>query len=196
MLFILVGNLNALAPIVTMPFLITYAAVDYAYFKLAMSYDIKQQQKLLDQARREARHQAKETEHLPTTKLRDDDNFIKPSYGTGSGTGLGLGDSGNGATPERTEKDDSMEQENVDKDKHDEDATTSAKEKEATKVELGDAKQGGDNDGTLKPTNCEESDTALLIEKEKVEMDKPIHISTKERGMSYTYLLIQSILFA
>ncbi|XP_077991345.1 solute carrier family 12 member 8-like isoform X2 [Glandiceps talaboti] len=37
--FIFIGHLNALGPIVTMPFLLTYAIVDYAYFSLAMSYD-------------------------------------------------------------------------------------------------------------------------------------------------------------
>ena len=35
--FILVGGVNSLGPIVTMPFMITYAAVDYAFFALAMS---------------------------------------------------------------------------------------------------------------------------------------------------------------
>lgn len=41
LLFICVGDVNFLAPIVTMPFLITYIAVDYAYFSLAMTADIK-----------------------------------------------------------------------------------------------------------------------------------------------------------
>lgn len=154
-----------------MPFLITYAAVDYAYFKLAMSYDIKQQQKLLDQARREARQQAKQAEHLPTTKLRDDNNFTKPSYGTGDG------DSGNGATPEGTEKDDSMEQENTNKNRED---GSSRAEKDGSESEK--AKVEEESDGTLKPTNYEDGDcdTTLLIEKD--EEPKHIHISTKERG--------------
>ncbi|XP_038051638.1 solute carrier family 12 member 8-like isoform X2 [Patiria miniata] len=38
-LFIFIGHVNELGPIVTMPFLVTYAAMDYAYFSLAMSYD-------------------------------------------------------------------------------------------------------------------------------------------------------------
>ncbi|XP_070556312.1 solute carrier family 12 member 8-like [Ptychodera flava] len=37
--FIFIGHVNALGPIVTMPFLLTYAVVDYSYFALAMSYD-------------------------------------------------------------------------------------------------------------------------------------------------------------
>jgi potassium/chloride transporter 8 len=36
-LFLLVGHVNALSPIVVMPFLLTYAAINYAYFALAMS---------------------------------------------------------------------------------------------------------------------------------------------------------------
>ena len=35
--FILVGGVNSLGPIVVMPFMIAYAAVDYAFFTLAMS---------------------------------------------------------------------------------------------------------------------------------------------------------------
>ncbi|CAD5110686.1 DgyrCDS61 [Dimorphilus gyrociliatus] len=39
LLFIFIGNVNTLGPIVTMPFMLTYAAVDYTYFALAMSFD-------------------------------------------------------------------------------------------------------------------------------------------------------------
>ncbi|XP_074656364.1 solute carrier family 12 member 8-like isoform X2 [Tubulanus polymorphus] len=41
LVFILFGEVNTLGPIVTMPFMLTYAAVDYAYFALAMSFDIQ-----------------------------------------------------------------------------------------------------------------------------------------------------------
>ena len=40
-LFIFVGRLNDLAPMVTMPFLTTYATINYAYFAMSMSFDIK-----------------------------------------------------------------------------------------------------------------------------------------------------------
>lgn len=39
--FILVGNVNALAPIVTILYLLTYATVEYSYFSLAMTFDIQ-----------------------------------------------------------------------------------------------------------------------------------------------------------
>ncbi|XP_016948501.1 solute carrier family 12 member 8 [Drosophila biarmipes] len=41
--FIVVGDINFLAPIVTMPFLLTYACIDYAYFALAQTFDIQEQ---------------------------------------------------------------------------------------------------------------------------------------------------------
>ncbi|XP_042861452.1 solute carrier family 12 member 8-like [Penaeus japonicus] len=41
LVFLLVGRINTLAPIVTMPFLATYAAIDYAYFALAMTADLQ-----------------------------------------------------------------------------------------------------------------------------------------------------------
>lgn len=39
--FIMVGDINSLAPIVTMPFLLTYACIDYSYFALAQTFDIQ-----------------------------------------------------------------------------------------------------------------------------------------------------------
>ena len=39
--FITVGDINTLAPIVTMPFLLTYACIDYSYFALAQTFDIQ-----------------------------------------------------------------------------------------------------------------------------------------------------------
>lgn len=39
-LFVLLGDLNQLAILSTMPFLITYAYVNYSYVSLAMSYDL------------------------------------------------------------------------------------------------------------------------------------------------------------
>jgi hypothetical protein len=50
--FILVGKINTLAPVVTMPFLLTYAAIDYSYFALAQTFDI--------QLRREERFRAQD----------------------------------------------------------------------------------------------------------------------------------------
>ncbi|GAB1600704.1 solute carrier family 12 member 8-like [Argonauta hians] len=44
LLFIIVGDVNTLAPVVTTSFLFTYSAVCYSYFALAMSYDRRQQQ--------------------------------------------------------------------------------------------------------------------------------------------------------
>jgi solute carrier family 12 (potassium/chloride transporters), member 8 len=43
LIFIWVGQLNTLAPIVTMPFLLTYAAIDYAYFALAQTFNIQEE---------------------------------------------------------------------------------------------------------------------------------------------------------
>jgi potassium/chloride transporter 8 len=39
--FIMTGQINTLAPIVTMPFLLTYACMDYAYFALAQTFDLR-----------------------------------------------------------------------------------------------------------------------------------------------------------
>lgn len=39
--FIIKGQINTLAVIVTMPFLLTYACMDYAYFALAQTFDLR-----------------------------------------------------------------------------------------------------------------------------------------------------------
>ena len=51
-IFIFIGNVNTLGPIVTMPFMLTYGAVDYCYFALAMSFD---KQKTRNQKFRDAK---------------------------------------------------------------------------------------------------------------------------------------------
>ena len=37
----MIGGINILAPIVTIPYLLTYAAIEYAYFSMAMTFDIQ-----------------------------------------------------------------------------------------------------------------------------------------------------------
>ncbi|XP_049878002.1 solute carrier family 12 member 8 [Pectinophora gossypiella] len=44
--FIIIGDINALAPIVTMPFLITYASIDYSYFALAQTFDLQHKREM------------------------------------------------------------------------------------------------------------------------------------------------------
>ncbi|NXS83350.1 S12A8 protein, partial [Erpornis zantholeuca] len=42
MAFVFIGQVNVLAPIVTINFMLTYIAVDYSYFSLTLSYNIQQ----------------------------------------------------------------------------------------------------------------------------------------------------------
>lgn len=46
LLFVLVGDVNTLAPIVTTAFMMSYTAINYSYFALAMSYDKQQAREL------------------------------------------------------------------------------------------------------------------------------------------------------
>ncbi|XP_078085299.1 solute carrier family 12 member 8 [Mustelus asterias] len=45
MAFIFIGQVNVLAPIVSINFMLTYSVVDYSYFSICMSYDIQQKEK-------------------------------------------------------------------------------------------------------------------------------------------------------
>ncbi|XP_067890597.1 solute carrier family 12 member 8 [Heterodontus francisci] len=45
MAFILIGQVNILAPIVSINFMLTYSVVDYSYFSVCMSYDIQQNER-------------------------------------------------------------------------------------------------------------------------------------------------------
>lgn len=47
MAFIFIGQVNILAPIVTVNFMLTYIVVDYAYFSVSMSYNLQQNSKRL-----------------------------------------------------------------------------------------------------------------------------------------------------
>lgn len=42
MAFVFIGQVNVLAPIVTINFMLTYIAVDYSYFSISLSYNIQQ----------------------------------------------------------------------------------------------------------------------------------------------------------
>ncbi|XP_046383310.1 solute carrier family 12 member 8 isoform X1 [Ischnura elegans] len=75
--FILVGQINTLAPIVTMPFLLTYAAIDYAYFALAQTFEI--------QMRREERFRSHQAVGSPTFQVDDGEGgATTPGYGSTS----------------------------------------------------------------------------------------------------------------
>ncbi|KAG8125159.1 hypothetical protein E2320_020376, partial [Naja naja] len=49
MAFIFIGQVNVLASIVTINFMLTYIAVDYSYFSVSMSYNLKQNSKRMRQ---------------------------------------------------------------------------------------------------------------------------------------------------
>ena len=66
----MIGGINVLAPIVTIPYLLTYATIEYAYFSMAMTFDI--------QISREKRFMAIATQ-LRNDSPEDDDDGEKES---------------------------------------------------------------------------------------------------------------------
>lgn len=69
--FIIVGDINTLAPIVTMPFLLTYACIDYSYFALAQTFDI--QMKREERFRIQAQSPSYESRRYGSTNDNDND---------------------------------------------------------------------------------------------------------------------------
>lgn len=69
--FILVGDINTLAPIVTMPFLLTYACIDYSYFALAQTFDIQTRRE--ERFRIQAQSPLYEARRYGTTNDHDND---------------------------------------------------------------------------------------------------------------------------
>lgn len=69
--FIIVGDINMLAPIVTMPFLLTYASIDYSYFALAQTFDI--QMKREERFRIQAQSPSYESRRYGATVEHDND---------------------------------------------------------------------------------------------------------------------------
>ncbi|KAI8506134.1 hypothetical protein Bbelb_164870 [Branchiostoma belcheri] len=85
--FLFVGQLNLLAPIVTINFMLTYAMVDYAYFAVGMSYDMHLKRK----EKYEGNGDKKETESLLSHVIdkgkkeadeKSATNGVGPKYGT------------------------------------------------------------------------------------------------------------------
>lgn len=72
--FILVGDINFLAPIVTMPFLLTYACIDYSYFALAQTFDI--QIKRDERFRIQAQSPSYESRRYGSTATNENDNDL------------------------------------------------------------------------------------------------------------------------
>ncbi|CAD7077678.1 unnamed protein product [Hermetia illucens] len=71
--FIIVGDINFLAPIVTMPFLLTYACIDYSYFALAQTFDI--QNKREERFRIQAQSPSYETRRYGATQDYHDNDL-------------------------------------------------------------------------------------------------------------------------
>lgn len=77
MAFIFIGQLNILAPIVTINFLLTYCFIDYSYFSVAMTFQLQTKEKKdnLIRTKRNQRRSVKNSKPLIETTL--------PSYGSG-----------------------------------------------------------------------------------------------------------------
>lgn len=72
MAFVFIGQVNVLAPIVTINFMLTYIAVDYSYFSVSLSYNVQQK---LDETQMENARPAHPSQPLifnkPSSRVAD-----------------------------------------------------------------------------------------------------------------------------
>ena len=109
--------MNSLAPVVTMPFLMTYAAVNYAYFKLVMCMDLQQRRKLIEEGVLivdDSPKSPKTEETRLVSKAEMMDGLLAKDYGTTIQNEQNV--EAKNTLPEETEKSDEEEKENPFKD--------------------------------------------------------------------------------
>lgn len=80
MAFIFIGQVNVLAPIVTINFMLTYSFIDYSYFSVAMTYKLQAKEKRdsVGLAKRNQRRSTKQS-------IRPLIDATLPNYGSGGG---------------------------------------------------------------------------------------------------------------
>uniref|UniRef100_A0A669BF24 Solute carrier family 12 member 8 n=1 Tax=Oreochromis niloticus TaxID=8128 RepID=A0A669BF24_ORENI len=81
MAFIFIGQVNVLAPIVTINFMLTYSFVDYSYFSVAMTSHLQNKDKR-DTALLGKRNQRRSTRHSSTSLIQAN----LPNYGSDGGS--------------------------------------------------------------------------------------------------------------
>jgi hypothetical protein len=91
LVFICIGQLNTIAPVLTMPFMLTYAVVDYAYFALAMTLD--QYRPAIPESRLERSCIEDSPKPCPGTGTGSTDNLVESGRRR---TGCAVGDEGCG----------------------------------------------------------------------------------------------------
>lgn len=98
MAFIFIGQVNVLAPIVTINFMLTYSFIDYSYFSVAMTFQLQAKEK------RDTRVPAKRNQRRSTRQSsRPLIEATLPNYGSG-----GEGPQGKGTLLEFTKDMDQM----------------------------------------------------------------------------------------
>ncbi|XP_028249469.1 solute carrier family 12 member 8 [Parambassis ranga] len=75
MVFIFIGQVNVLAPIVTINFMLTYSFIDYSYFSVAMTFQLQNKNKMLGN-----RNQRRSIRHSCSPLIED----ALPNYGSRS----------------------------------------------------------------------------------------------------------------